>query len=337
MTVTTMKYKKILSLLVLLVTTATGYAQSAITLSANSDGTWSAPAYTSVIPLRMEVEYEQDPAQIYNLTDNGNGTWSIGSIPKCSKAIMVVEYIEAYACYTSSDHTLTFYCDNQRESRGGTIYHLNTDEDNTGWEDDGTNSSVTKVVFNSSFADARPTTTYCWFYNMTNLESIIGMNYLNTSEVKNMAGMFYGCSRLNTLNLSNLNTSKVTFMASMFSGCSNLQTIYVGSGWSTAKVVGTNSSLEMFKGCTSLKGGQSTTYNANHVDKTYARIDGGSSNPGYFTYKKPSGIATDLHQVTSDKSQVTSDEWYTIDGRKLNGMPAKKGVYIQNGQKRIIK
>ena len=45
-------------------------------------------------------------------------------------------------------------------------------------------------------------------------------------------------------------------------------------------------------------------------------------------------IATDLHQVTSDKSQVQSNEWYTIDGQKLNGMPAKKGVYIQNGKKR---
>ena len=48
-------------------------------------------------------------------------------------------------------------------------------------------------------------------------------------------------------------------------------------------------------------------------------------------------IATDLNQVTSDKSQVTSEEWYTIDGRKLNGKPAAKGIYIQNGKKRIIK
>ncbi len=94
----------------------------------------------------------------------------------------------------------------------------------------------------------------------------------------------------------------------------------------------------MFSECSKLKGGQGTTWNSsNPTDETYAHIDGGSNNPGYFTYKKPSGIATDLHQVTSDKSQVISDEWYTIDGRKLNGMPAKKGIYIQNGQKRIIK
>ena len=49
------------------------------------------------------------------------------------------------------------------------------------------------------------------------------------------------------------------------------------------------------------------------------------------------GVTTGLNQVTSDKSQVQSKEWYTIDGRKLNGMPKKKGVYIQNGQKQIIK
>ena len=91
----------------------------------------------------------------------------------------------------------------------------------------------------------------------------------------------------------------------------------------------------MFTGCTSLVGGKGTTYNENNDNGYYAHIDG-DGGPGYFTARNI-GIATDLHQVTSDKQQVQSDEWYTIDGRKLNGMPAKKGVYIQNGQKRIIK
>ena len=34
---------------------------------------------------------------------------------------------EAYACYTPSNTTLTFYYDNQRSSRAGTTYDLNTD------------------------------------------------------------------------------------------------------------------------------------------------------------------------------------------------------------------
>jgi len=41
----------------------------------------------------------------------------------------------------------------------------------------------------------------------------------------------------------------------------------------------------MFRGCTKLVGGAGTKYNSSYVDKTYARIDGGTSNPGYFTAK----------------------------------------------------
>jgi surface protein len=237
-----------------------------------------------------------------------------------------------YACYTPSNTTLSFYYDNQRNTRTGTTYDLNTGKNATGWDTDGTKSSVTKVVFDPSFAEVRPTTTYRWFYNMTNLQAIEGICNLNTSEVTNMFGMFAVCKKLTVLDLSGFNTAQVTDMGAMFWKCSELQTIYVGDGWSTAAVTG---SSKMFEDCTKLKGGQGTTIQGRATDKTYAHIDG-EGGPGYFT-ARTTGIATDLHQVTSDKQQVQSDEWYTIDGRKLNGMPAKKGVYIQNGQKRIIK
>ncbi len=213
---------------------------------------------------------------------------------------------EAYACYTPSNTTLTFYYDNQRSSRTGTTYDLNTGDNITGWESDGTNASVTKVVFDPSFAGARPTTTYSWFYLMKNLQTITGMSYLNTSEVTNMNFMFMNCSKLTSLDVSHFNTSKVTSMIQMFSitsltnldlssfntskvtnmeamfyYCTNLRTIYVGNGWSTAAVTG---SSDMFTNCYNLVGGQGTTYSSsNPMDKTYAHIDGGTSNPGYFT------------------------------------------------------
>ena len=44
-------------------------------------------------------------------------------------------------------------------------------------------------------------------------------------------------------------------------------------------------------------------------------------------------IATGGEQVHSSKFIVHSDEWFTIDGRKLNGQPKAKGVYIRNGKK----
>ncbi len=217
---------------------------------------------------------------------------------------------EAYACYTSSNTTLTFYYDGQRSTRTGTTYDLNTGDNDTGWENDGTNANVTQVVFDPSFANARPTTTYSWFYNMRNLQSITGLSYLNTSEVTNMGWMFTNCNQLTSLDVSHFNTSKVIYMNQLFSGCTgltsldlssfntsnvtikmssmfyncyNLQTIYVGSGWSTAAVT---SSTNMFLNCSSLVGGQGTTWNeSNPTDKTYAHIDGGTSNPGYFTDK----------------------------------------------------
>ena len=96
-------------------------------------------------------------------------------------------------------------------------------------------------------------------------------------------------ARLTSLDLSSFNTSQVTNMTIMFNSCSNLRTIYVGSGWSTAAVT---SSGYMFTDCASLVGGKGTTYDASHVDKTYAHIDGGTSNPGYFTEVVPSCVVT---------------------------------------------
>ena len=216
---------------------------------------------------------------------------------------------EAYACYTPSNTTLTFYYDNYRSTRTGTIYDLNKGSNPPGWRVDGTDENVTKVVFNSSFAAARPTTTYSWFFDMLNLQTIQGIEYLNTSEVTNMAFMFYRCKKLTDIDLSHFvtskvdnmrcmfsycsvltildlgrfNTSKVYDMRWMFNGCTNLAIIYVGAGWSTAAVT---ESVDMFNNCTSLVGGQGTTYSSsNPMDKTYAHIDGGTSNPGYFSAK----------------------------------------------------
>ena len=101
---------------------------------------------------------------------------------------------EAYACYTSSNTTLTFYYDDQRSTRTGTTYLL---IGNAPWYD--IRTSVTKVVFDPTFADARPTSGFYWFYEMTNLTTIEGLNYLNTENMTNMNGMFAYCSSLTSI------------------------------------------------------------------------------------------------------------------------------------------
>ena len=188
-----------------------------------------------------------------------------------------------YVQYHDILHTLTFYYASS-PTQGQHIhnYSLNTGSYSPGWFDDGTYENVTKVVFDSSFDQVRPTSTYMWFSGMTNLTEITGLEYLHTDEVNESRQMFTSCASLTELDLSNFNTSNVEYMDYMFAYCTNLTTIYVGTGWTTANVSSSNS---MFYASTNLVGGQGTTYDTNHVDAAYAHIDGGTSNPGYFTDK----------------------------------------------------
>ena len=43
------------------------------------------------------------------------------------------------------------------------------------------------------------------------------------------------------------------------------------------------------------------------------------------------GAATGIHSI--DNSQITIDNWYSVDGVKLQGDPTQKGIYIRNGKK----
>ena len=41
--------------------------------------------------------------------------------------------------------------------------------------------------------------------------------------------------------------------------------------------------------------------------------------------------------TTTNLTNLTNGDWYDLNGRKLNGMPTKKGVYIMNGRKVVVK
>ena len=134
----------------------------------------------------------------------------------------------------------------------------------------------------SSFNTSNVTSMTCMFTTCEGLSNI-DLSGFNTSNVLDMTAMFAGCENLKILDLSSFNTSKVNNMSSMF-GSSYLTTIYVSNLWSTAGL--TDSTSEMFRGCSKLVGGAGTACDGeNNIDATYARIDGGTSAPGYFTTK----------------------------------------------------
>ena len=127
--------------------------------------------------------------------------------------------------------------------------------------------------------DLRQVENVAGLFGNSTAKEIIGLDTWDTSNITNMDNMFGGANRLESLDLSHFDTSNVTNMYGMFSGTSLLKTIKVSDKFQTNQV--TNSSF-MFKDANSLVGGNGTVYDANHIDKDYARIDT-FENPGYFT------------------------------------------------------
>lgn len=137
------------------------------------------------------------------------------------------------------------------------------------------NGTIVHIVFDKSFSTYTPTSLYRFFENLKKLETITGLEYLNTEKVTDMRYMFNSCSKLTSLDVSNFNTKKVTNMSFMFSYCSTLTTIYVNDKFVIDKV--TNGSY-MFDNCTNLKGFIEYKKNPSLKDHNYANYK-----TGYFT------------------------------------------------------
>lgn len=139
-------------------------------------------------------------------------------------------------------------------------------------------SSLTTLDL-SGWNTAKVKNLYGTFYGCSRLTSL-DVSSWNTAAVTNMFCMFYECVNLTSLDLSGWNTGSVTDMSHMFFNCGRLASVYVGSGWNTDNA---SISGNMFLQCKKLTGGKGTSYDDGHTDKSYARIDGGTENPGYFT------------------------------------------------------
>ena len=150
-------------------------------------------------------------------------------LPICGSHAFAQE-AESYAVFDEATNTLTFKHDTKKPAGA---FALNEVENAPGWyksNDDGSNANIIKkVVFDASFANARPTNCHLWFYGCKNLTTIEGIEYLNTENVTSMSLMFSGCSALTTLNLSNFDTQSVTNMTGMFSDCRALTTLDVSN------------------------------------------------------------------------------------------------------------
>ena len=230
----------------------------------------------------------------------------------------------AYAFLSNDGTKLTFYYDANRFTRtGGTAYELNKEGEAPKWPRD----DVKNVVITSSFTNARPTSCRVWFC-MKSLESITGLEYLNTSEVTTMQLMFWGYP-LESIDVSHFNTAKVKDMGGMFWQCENLKNIDL-SKFNTSSV---ESMMAMFSGCSSL-----TSLDLSNFDTSKVTDMGGmfancskltSLNVSSFNTSKVSNFA-DMGGMFEGCSSLTTLDLSNFDFSEIEGCDLCSSSMMKN-------
>ena len=224
-----------------------------------------------------------------------------------------------YAQWDELNTTLTF-------KGGGSVpdgaYALNIANNTPGWNSTTIKGSVTKVVFDESFKDVRPTSCYRWFRLFSKLKTIEGIENLNTEEVTNMGDMFNSCSGLTSLDLSSFNTAEVTDMRYMFDGCQKLTSLKL-SNFNTANV--TNMSY-MFNNCRELTSLDLSDFDtANVTNMSYMFSDCKKFTSLDLSNFDTSNV-TDMFQMFYECSGLTS-----LDLSSFNTAEVENMSYMFNG------
>ena len=90
--------------------------------------------------------------------------------------------------------------------------------------------------------------TYISFRDFRDEDLSGSLEGLDTSNITDMSNMFYNCSNVTELDLSNFNTDKVTIMATMFWGCGSIERLDISS-FNMSNVTNVNN---MFASCNNL-------------------------------------------------------------------------------------
>ena len=179
-----------------------------------------------------------------------------------SRAIPRVKY---------ADGTLTFFLAS-KETLGENEYELNSGKNLPEWVKKHS-LGITKVVFDTSFVNARPTSCYKWFYWCEKLNHVEDIKNLNTKEVTDMTDMFRECRYLSSLDVSGFNTEKVTDMSGMFYDCISLKLLDV-TKFNTANV---ESMFNMFYNCQNLASLNVKNFNTANVTNMQGMFSGCSA------------------------------------------------------------
>ena len=120
--------------------------------------------------------------------------------------------------------------------------------------------NLREVNFNGAFHTEQAESMKEMFYGCKKLEKL-DVSTLNTGNVKSFYGMFQNCRKLTELDLTTFDTANATNMSRMFSSCGKLETLKV-DGWNTENVINVEA---MFMNCWNLKDLDLTGWNVDSV------------------------------------------------------------------------
>ena len=205
------------------------------------------------------------------------------------------------ATYESSTQTLTF-----KEFVGETLPSNSVVvKDKMTVEDMNTklgNGTIVHIVFDKSFSTFTPTSLYSFFGNLRKLETITGLEYLNTEKVTDMSYMFFACSKLTSLDVTNFNTENVKNMVRMFYNCSTLTSLDV-TKFNTGNVTDMG---YMFYNCSKLTSLDVTKFNTAKVTDMSNMFVNCSKLTSLDVTKFNTGNVTDMGYMFYNCSALTS-------------------------------
>ena len=214
-----------------------------------------------------------------------------------------------YAEFDNATGTLTF---RRGLSKPAGAYDLNEGDNTPEWRKEkepedgsfvpGEKINISKVVFDASFANARPTSCYKWFDMCTSLTEIEGIENLNTEKVTNMGSMFSGCYVLNPLDVSNFNTQNVEDMSDMFVSCLDLKSLNV-SNFDTQKV---KDMSKMFYNCYRLTSLDVSNFNTQKVENMSGMFSNFNSLTSLDLSKFDTQNVTDMSDMFWNSSALTT-------------------------------
>ena len=181
------------------------------------------------------------------------------------------------------------------------------------------NVTIKNIVFEESFKTYAPTSLKEFFYNCKTLETISGLEYLNTANITDMSSMFQECSNLKFLDFTNFDTKNVSNMYFMFNNCPNLTSLDL-TDFNTKNVKNMNG---MFCDCSNLTSLDITNFNTAKVTNMGNMFLGCSNLTSLDLTNFNTAKVTDMHGMFKGCSALTSldlTNFNTAEVRDMNRM-----------------